>query len=167
MFARITGLAAIIAAVALAGCTTTQEANEALQSRWVGQPSDAFFSQFGPPATAFPLNDGGQVYTWRGGDTDRRIPAQYRMMTEQEKKNQASSPSTIINIALGGMSTGPSTYVPPGQVLVSPERTERLGCEAQIGVNASGIITSIRTTRDTDGAGFSFSRCAEVFGVTS
>ena len=60
----------------LAGCTTTEEANQAIQGRWIGQPSDAFFSQYGPPSSAFPLNSGGTVYTWRGGETSRTVSAQ-------------------------------------------------------------------------------------------
>ncbi|MBP0617543.1 hypothetical protein [Jiella mangrovi] len=152
--------------VALAGCTTTEEANQAMQGRWVGQSSDAFFSQYGPPVSEFPLNNGGTVYTWRGGETVRNVPAQYRSMTKQEKElaEKRRSPSTIINIGGGNMSMDSA---PPGQVMMTPARSEQLGCEAQITANSNGIITNIRTSRDTDGEGFSLSRCAEVFGVTS
>ncbi len=154
----------LIALGLLAGCTTTEEANQAIQGRWIGQPSDAFFSQYGPPSSAFPLNSGGTVYTWRGGETSRTVSAQYRDMTKQEREyEEKRRGSTIINI--GGNMAMDAT--PPGKVLLSPSRTEQLGCEAQISTNAAGIITNIRTSRDTDGEGFSFSRCAEVFGVTS
>lgn len=154
-----------LVAIGLAGCTTTEEANQAIQGRWLGQPSDAFFSQYGPPVSAFPLNAGGTVYTWRGGETVRNVPAQYRPMTQQEREfaEKQRSPRTVINIG-GNMAVDSA---PPGQVLVSPARSEELGCEAQITANSGGIITNIRASRDTDGEGFSFSRCAEVFGVTS
>lgn len=159
-------MAMCLVAAGLAGCTTTEEANQVMQGRWIGQPSDAFFSQYGPPASEFPLNSGGTVYTWRGGETMRNVPAQYRSMTKQEKEfaEKHRSPQTVINIGGGNMSVDTA---PPGQVLVAPARSEELGCEAQISTNAGGIITNIRTSRDTDGEGFSFSRCAEVFGVSS
>ncbi|MER0239394.1 hypothetical protein [Fulvimarina sp. MAC8] len=154
-----------LAALGLAACTTTEDANQAIQSRWTGQQSDLFFSQYGPPASTFPLNNGGTVYTWRGGETVRDVPAQYRAMSKEERKfeEKRRNNSTIINIG-GSMSM---ESAPPGQVLVTPARTEQLGCEAQITTNDRGIITNIRTSRDTDGEGFSFSRCAEVFGVES
>ncbi|MCQ8781506.1 hypothetical protein [Mangrovibrevibacter kandeliae] len=76
----------------LSGCTTTEEASQAIQSRWIGQPSDAFFSAYGPPASEFALNDGSTLYTWRGGDTERQIAATYRPMTKQERKSARSSP---------------------------------------------------------------------------
>ncbi|MCB8837215.1 hypothetical protein [Aurantimonas sp. VKM B-3413] len=158
----IAGLAACLAA-GMAGCTTTEEANQAIQGRWIGQSSDAFFSQYGPPASQFPLNGGGTIYTWRGGETDRNIPAQYRPTTKQELELEKKGPRTIINIG-GDMSMD---RAPPGQVLVSQARTEQLGCEAQITTNPAGVITAIRASRDTDGEGFSLSRCAEVFGVTN
>jgi hypothetical protein len=50
-------------------------------------------------------------------------------------------------------------------VMVKPARVEALFCEAQITADAGGMITNIEATRDTDGEGFSLSRCAEVFGV--
>lgn len=154
----------VLALGLLAGCTTTEEANQAIQGRWIGQSSDAFFSQYGPPSSEFPLNSGGTVYTWRGGETDRNVPAQYRDMTKQEREyEKRRGGSTIINI--GGNMAMDAT--PPGKVLLAPSRTEELGCEAQISTNSGGVITSIRTSRDTDGEGFSFSRCAEVFGVSS
>ncbi|MEX6505894.1 hypothetical protein [Jiella sp. M17.18] len=149
--------------VALAGCTTTEEANQAIQGRWIGQPSDAFFSQYGPPVSDYPLNGGGKIYTWQGGDTVRDIAPQYRPMTKQELEAQKKAPRMVINIGGNGM----ADEAPPGQVLVSPGRSEHLGCEAQITTNPAGIITAIHTSRDTDGEGFSLSRCAEVFGVTS
>ncbi|MBO0902133.1 hypothetical protein [Jiella sonneratiae] len=154
----------ILAFGLLSGCTTTEEANQAIQGRWIGQQSDAFFSQYGPPSSSFPLNSGGTVYTWRGGETVRTVSAQYRDMTKQEREyEEKRRGSTIINI--GGNMAMDAT--PPGKVLLSPSRTEQLGCEAQITTDAGGIITNIRTSRDTDGEGFSFSRCAEVFGVSS
>ena len=62
-----------------------------------------------------------------------------------------------------GISIGAAPAVQ--QVLVTPARTERLFCEAQITTDTAGIIVNVEATGDTTGAGFSLSRCAEVFGV--
>ncbi len=146
-----------------AGCVTTEEANQAIQSRWIGQPSDVFFAQYGPPVSQFAMNDGGTIYTWRGGETSRDVAPVYRPMTEQEKAAARNAPHTVINIG-GTYNANPA---PPGQVVVSPGRVDYLACEAQITTSPAGIITYIKATRDTDGQGLSFSRCAEVFDVTS
>jgi len=149
-------------AVALVGCTTTEDANNAIQSRWIGRTTDDFFAQYGPPVRAYPMNSGGTIYTWHGGDKRRDIAPVYRDMTDAEKEAAKKNPYTYININTNGSSYG---SVPPGKVLVTPGRVEDLSCETQITADASGVITSIRATRDTDGDGFSLSRCAEVFGV--
>ncbi|ESR23185.1 hypothetical protein [Lutibaculum baratangense] len=156
-------LVAAILAGATAGCVTTEQANQAIQMQWTGQPSDAFFSAYGPPVSEYRLNDGGTLYTWRGGETQRNVPPVYRQMTEEEKKRQPAQ-QTIINVNTYG-SPNWTPPPPPGQVLVSPGRYEYLGCEAQIATDRQGIITSIRTSKDSDGEGLAFSRCAEVFGV--
>ena len=61
---------------ALAACTTTEDANRALQSRWIGQPAERFFAAYGPPIDEYPLSS-GKIYTWRGGDKTRYIPPVY------------------------------------------------------------------------------------------
>jgi hypothetical protein len=144
---------------ALAGCTTTEDANNAIRSQWIGQPSDAFFSRYGPPVRSYAMNSGGTIFTWHGGDTSRNVAPVYRDMTDAEKDAAKRNPTTIINIGTSYQSA------PPGQVLVTPGRIDELSCEAQITTNESGVITDIKATRDSDGEGFSFSRCAEVFGV--
>jgi hypothetical protein len=171
---RLLGLGILMLAVA--GCTTTEEANKAIKSQWIGQTSDAFFSQYGPPIRSFPLNDGGAVYTWRGGDTTRVIPAQYRTVTpgapadplasSTRTTTTVSSPdprTTVTETRTTSMRVGVTPQ--PQQILVQPERVEALFCEAQISVDVTGVITNIQASRDTDGAGLSLSRCAEVFGV--
>ena len=45
------------------------------------------------------------------------------------------------------------------------ERTVQLFCEAQITADAKGIIVNIEAIRDTDGEGFSRSRCADLSHV--
>ncbi|WP_442578139.1 hypothetical protein ACSBOB_21640 [Mesorhizobium sp. ASY16-5R] len=149
-------------AVVAAGCTTTEDANNTIRSRWIGQPSDAFFAQYGPPVRSYAMNSGGTIYTWRGGDTNRNVSPVYRDMTDSEKDAARKNPTTVINIATDGSSF---QSPPPGKVLLTPGRTDQLSCEAQITTDGGGVITDIKTTRDTDGEGFSFSRCAEVFGA--
>ena len=155
-------LLAVAMAVALAGCTTTDDANNSIQSQWIGRSTDAFFAQYGPPVRSFPMNSGGTIYTWHGGDTSRTVAPVYRDMTDAEKDAAKRGPSTIINIATDGSSF---QSAPPGKVLVTPGRSDQLSCEAQITTDVSGVITDIKATRDSDGEGFSLSRCAEVFGV--
>ena len=155
-------LFAVAMAVALAGCTTTEDANNAIQSQWIGRSTDAFFAQYGPPIRSYPMNSGGTIYTWHGGDKRRNVSPVYRDMTDAEKQAAKNNPYAVININTNG-----SSYesVPPGKVLLTPGRVDDLSCETQISADASGIITAIKATRDSDGDGFSMSRCAEVFGV--
>lgn len=174
MMKRLFGLGFLLLTVV--GCTTTEEANKAIKSQWIGQPSDAFFSRYGPPIRSFALNDGGAVYTWRGGETTRVVPAEYRTVTPPASPDPLAASTrttttvtnpdpgtTVTETRTTSMSIGVSPQ--PQQVLVRPERVESLFCEAQISVNPAGTIANIEASRDTDGEGLSLSRCAEVFGV--
>lgn len=71
-------LAAVVTSLLAASCTTTSETASKLSSSWVGKPADAFFSAYGPPRSSFPLQNGGAIYTWRGGETTIRsqLPTQ-------------------------------------------------------------------------------------------
>lgn len=131
-------------AVALAGCQTTQKAAETLRSDWVGQSADSFFVTNGPPVTSFPRDNGGQIYTWRGGEATSVRPGSFQTRT-------------VPTQTLDGRRTMTTTtsYQPPRQF--------NYVCEAQIAADPQGIIESIRISRDSDGMGLSFSRCAELF----
>ncbi|GAA0503847.1 MULTISPECIES: hypothetical protein [Pigmentiphaga] len=131
------GLAAALLLVS--GCATTEETNSAIRARWIGQSTDAFFSQYGPPQRSYKLGDGSSVYNWRGGEKSIQHAAQYRDVPRDKDSKKTD------------------------RVMVSPARTEELFCELQINANAAGSITAIQTTRESSGAGFSFSRCAEIF----
>ena len=174
---RLTG-AGLLAMFVLAGCTTTEEANNAMKSRFIGQSSDVFFSQYGAPLSSFALNNGGTVYRWRGGETTRTIPAEYKTVSNTPANpvlGQTTKTTTTVTQPNAGTtvtetrttSSGISIGAAPAvqQVLVTPARTERLFCEAQITTDTAGIIVNVEATGDTTGAGFSLSRCAEVFGV--
>lgn len=174
MKTRLSWAAALcVLAMTMVGCTTTEEANKAIQSKWIGQPVDSFFTYYGPPVSSFPLNDGGTIYTWVGGQTTRYIPAQYqtpqpvnqdanrvtRTTTETHKKSDGSTVTTTKTSSFG------ISARPAAPQMISPPRTEELFCELQITTGPDKLIRMLRATNDTDGAGFSLSRCAEVMGV--
>jgi len=175
--ARGVGLVLALLAPALAACTTTEEANKAIKSRFIGQPSDVFFSSYGAPISEFDLNNGGKVYRWRGGETSRTIPAEYMTVgnpsdpmagkTNTKTTTTISQPNSSTTVTESRTTSSSVSFggFGPQQVMVRPARVEHLFCEAQITVEAGGTITNVEATRDTDGQGLSLSRCAEVFGV--
>ena len=170
---------AVIAAFALslAGCgATTQEVEKSVESKYLGQPSDAFFMRYGAPQSSFKLNDGGTMYRWRGGETTINVPAQYRTVAPAAPVMESGRSTTTTNVSRPDESTtitrsttrgySFSVGVPTAQqVLVSPAQTVQIFCEAEITTNPGGMITHIHATQDTRGVGFSLSRCAEVFEV--
>lgn len=165
-------LAAALTA-ALSGCTTTEEANTAIQSRWTGQPADAFFTRYGPPVSRFPLNNGGAVYTWRGGEKTNYIPAQYAQPSSDDDAFAKSVTRTTTRRDEDGDRTTTTTtktsfgIADTSPRMISPARTEELFCEVQISTGPDDRIVSIRASNDTTGAGLSLSRCAEVLEVAS
>lgn len=59
-------LAMLAAACLLSGCAATkQEVSTNLENRYVGKNVDALVSEFGPPASAFRMNNGGSAYMWQ------------------------------------------------------------------------------------------------------
>lgn len=148
----------------LAGCTTTEDANRALQSRWIGQPVDRFFAAYGPPIDEYPLSS-GKVYTWRGGDKTRYIPPTYsspepaRAIVRTETRQNGSGQTVVTQTRV---ITRDPFWEPE---MISPPQYQQLFCELLINTDKSGVIASIRASNDTDGDGFSLSRCAEVLGV--
>ncbi|MEN5083508.1 hypothetical protein ABE438_13580 [Bosea sp. TWI1241] len=139
-----TSLLVATIALAMAGCQTTQKAAETLRSEWIGQSADSFFVANGPPVTAFPRDNGGALYTWRGGEATSVRPASFqtRSVPTQTLDGRRTMTTT-------------TTYQPPRQF--------NYVCEAQIAADPQGVIESIRISRDSDGMGLSFSRCAELF----
>jgi hypothetical protein len=56
----------VLTALALAGCAATkQEVAATLGDRYVGKNVDALVAEFGPPASAFRMNNGGSAYVWQ------------------------------------------------------------------------------------------------------
>jgi hypothetical protein len=129
-----------LAIIGLAGCTTTEQAATVLHSKWDGQPADNFFLQFGPPASAYTMTDGGKIFSWVGGRAN--IPL-------------SGSASTTTNV-IGSTAISTTTYQGGG--------TLALGCSVQIVTTKSGVITAIKPTGDSLGM-WQTSRCAEIFGA--
>jgi len=129
----------ILATLTLAACTTTQQAHDALQTRWLGRSADAFFVQYGPPASSFPLADGRLVYEWTGG-----------------RRNYALGGSAFTTAhAVGSTAYATTSYSGGGTLAV--------GCSVRIVADGERTIQAIAPTVDTVGR-FTTSRCAEVFG---
>ena len=159
---RIAAIAALAAAV-LAGCTTTEEANTVIQSRWIGQPAELFFTQYGPPISEFPMGSGNILYTWRGGDKTRYIAPTYSTPTPAQTTTRTETKETKPGVTVTRTTTT-GIYQPQPQ-MISPPRYEELFCELQITADPTQRIVAIRASNDTDGEGLSFSRCAEVLNA--
>ena len=168
--------------LALTGCQTTEETAANMQSKWVGQPSDAFFAAYGPPRTRFPMSNGNTLYTWRGGEQQVAVaqaPKPYKPFNHQTSTNTFNrgfsnsstkvtqvSPTMIksttkttsgsVNFDLDKFMSSVAGTQKPAQ------RTRLAYCEVQITTNPSGLIINMSNTGDTAGVGFSLSRCAEV-----
>jgi hypothetical protein len=147
---RLAALA--LAAATLAGCTTTEEANTVIQSRWIGQPAELVFSRYGPPVSEFRTGTGNTIYTWRGGEKTQYIPAQYSTPAEQPVYGKTVTKTTSREKEPGVTVTKTTTssmgvYVPQQPQMISPARVEELFCEVQITVDATDRIRAIPTRR--------------------
>jgi hypothetical protein len=132
-----------VATMALSACVSTQDVSKSLATRYIGQPSDAFFAQYGPPTDSKRLNDGSTVYNWHGGDSVVVVPPKYATLdTATGAPMEASS-----------------------QVVARPAYQKRIYCEPRITTDPQGRIVGIEATTDTVGDLDSMSRCAEVFNV--
>jgi hypothetical protein len=58
----------IPALLAIAGCQTTADAQNSISSSYVGTPADDFFARHGAPFSTYQRQDGGRMYSWRGGE---------------------------------------------------------------------------------------------------
>jgi len=127
----------VAAFLALAGCTTTQDANKVLASRYIGASADEFFVQNGPPAAEHVMDDGRKMYLW------------------------AERPQSL---NIGGSSFGTVNVV--GNTAwwngwSSPSQSVTIQCSVRI-VTRAGKIEAILSHQDTVGW-WQLSRCSEVF----
>lgn len=157
-------IAALIPLALLSACTTTEDANRALQTRWIGQPAERFFAAYGPPTGEYPLSS-GKIYSWRGGDKTRYTPPTYstpepdRTIVRTQTRTDGSGKTVVTETRI----VQRDPFWEPE--MISPPQYQQLFCELQINTDKSDIIVSIRASNDTDGDGFSLSRCAEVLDV--
>jgi hypothetical protein len=166
--------ALLVVLLMLSRCATTQDAEKAMGSKYIGQSSDVFFSHNGPPRSYFELNNGGRVYTWRGGETTIHVAAETKTIaatpgtqsTTEKTTTKESKPdpnTTVTQTTSTSFSVGtPATST---TVVTKPAQKVPIYCEAQITTDEKGIITDIRATGDTQSVGLVGSRCAEIFGT--
>lgn len=165
--------AVLVAALAVAGCKTTEEAAQSVRAKWIGEPVDRFFVENGPPVSSYALDAGGTIYTWRGGEMDYVRPAQYStqpgfpspMRVSQKTTSVTAHPSPGVTVTRSSTTSSSFGFSsPPVTTMVRPPQHVHLVCEAQITADEQGTIQAVRINRDTEGAAFSFSRCGEIFG---
>jgi hypothetical protein len=126
-------------AINLAACTTTEQANEALSSKYIGKPVDQFFIENGPPASQYNTQDGRIIFVWAESPQSITIPG--------------SSHTTVTGY--GNMATAYTTY--------SPATNFDIQCQVRIVTNRSGKIEQILSHKDSSGV-WEMSRCNEIFG---
>ncbi|MBU0584023.1 MAG: hypothetical protein KKB66_16015 [Alphaproteobacteria bacterium] len=122
-------------ALMLSACTTTEQANTALASRFKGQTADSFFLRFGPPVTSYDMDDGRRMFVWA------------------EKQKNFSTPSTSTVNVIGNTAF----------VNTTPGSNVEVQCQVRLVVNKSGVIEEILAQSDSIGV-WQMSRCNEVFG---
>lgn len=129
----------IVGALALASCTTTEQANQAMADRYMGMPVDSFFLQYGPPATSYTLNDGRKMYLWAENP--------------QHVTFSGVSTAQVTMVGNTGWVTGWNT----------PSSSVDIQCQVRILADQRGHIQQILSHSDSIGW-WQLSRCNEIFG---
>ena len=124
---------------AVAACSTTEDARQALQTRWIGHSADEFVTDNGFPQGQYYLQNGDTLLAW-GDQRSVRMP-------------QSSTTSGYISPSTGYFTTN---------TLTSGGYNIEVSCELQLTVSKDGTIKAIRIMRDTIGL-WETSRCAEIF----
>ena len=133
---RIIGIST---AILLAACTTTQQANTALSTKFAGKSADSFFMQYGPPASSYTMNDGRRMYVWAETQRNFQLPG-----------SSTSTVNVIGNTAIVNTTTTPGANI-------------AMQCQVRLVVSKSGTIEQIQAQSDSMGV-WQTSRCNEVFG---
>ncbi|MFZ4481419.1 MAG: hypothetical protein ACOYNZ_16170 [Rhodoferax sp.] len=171
------GKTLIVASTSLCicACVTTEKAQNTMQSQFIGQSAETFFSRYGMPKSSFAMSN-STIYRWRGGETSIYIPAEYKKpdpnapttgMSRSSSTTNVSNPNpntTVTETTTTKFSVDVGALLNP-QGLVTPAHTVAIFCDAQLTVDSKGVITAIQIMQDTRGFGMSLSRCAEVFDV--
>jgi hypothetical protein len=128
----------LLATIAISACSTTEDAHQALQSKWVGRTADDFVSAYGLPQGQYQMQNGDHLLAW-GTQTSVHMPSQ-----------------TTVNgfVAPSGQFIGTAHTTGGNDIGVS--------CDLQMTVSPQGRIKSFRIMRDTIGL-WETSRCAEIF----
>ena len=172
MRVRLGGL--LVGVLVLSGCATTQDAEKHLGAKYIGKSSDAFFSHNGPPLSYFELNNGGRLYTWRGGETMIVTPAETKTIVAAPPAQTTTSSTTTTqsnpdpNTTVTKTTSTSFSVGTPGAaatVVTKPAQKIPIYCEVQITTDPAGTITDIKATGDTQSVGLVGSRCAEIFGT--
>ena len=130
---------ALVILAAIAGCASTQDAANLLNTRFAGKNIDEFVLRYGAPFQRHDLNSGDVMYTWSSGVTSYQMPA---------------------TTSVQGTRTAAGYY---GTATTTGGGTLNTFCDVQIVTAPGGLIKSIYPVRDTIG-NWALSRCAEVFG---
>jgi predicted small secreted protein len=127
------------AAVALAGCVTTEQAGQVIQSRWIGQGADEFFQAYGAPRSEFALSNGSVMFTWRGGETTKHIAATY------------AAPTAPALPGFGTTSFGGNTSAQPPAPPAPPPlySSESVRTQTEVENPAPGVTRTTTTTTST------------------
>lgn len=123
-----------IIAIAVCGCTTTEQANKLVASKYMGGQTDAFFTKFGPPESSYKLQSGDTLFTWA------------------ERARYWNTPGSVQTTVVGR--TAISTVTPGDKVLQQ--------CQLKILASPDGRIREINVLNDSLGV-WQLSRCNEVF----
>ncbi len=126
-------------AAAVTACTTTEQANEALSSKYIGKPVDQFFIENGPPSSQYNTQDGRTIFVWAEAPQSITMPG--------------SSYTTVTGY--GNTATAYTNY--------SPATTIDIQCQVRIVSNKAGKIEQILSQKDSSGV-WEMSRCNEIFG---
>lgn len=128
----------IAALIATAACSTTDDARQALQQKWVGRSADDFVSSYGFPQGQYQLQNGDTLLAW-GNQRNVYMP-------------QSSTTTGYVS---------PTGYY-TARTQTSGGNNIDVSCDLQLTVAKGGTIKAIRITRDTIGM-WETSRCAEIF----
>jgi hypothetical protein len=126
-------------AAILISCTTTEQANEALSSKYIGKPVDQFFIENGPPSSQYNTQDGRTIFVWAESPQSITIPG--------------SSYTTVTGY--GNTATAYTNY--------SPATNIDIQCQVRIVASRAGKIEQILSQKDSSGV-WEMSRCNEIFG---
>lgn len=124
--------------ILLCGCSSSNDANNALKERYLGENADSFFMNYGIPEASYKLSNGDKIYRWNSGVSKMQMPDNYSV----------SGNSVPVGFT--------ANIVDNGGYDIS------IGCKVDITANAENNIISIAVRSDSLGY-WETSRCHEIF----